>query len=90
MRLIDAHVHLSEQEYEGHIDELIEDAKNAGVVALVTNATNLKTCQNDIALAEKYPNIVYPALGIHRGMSTPSAKTKFKRPSILSWHIKTA
>ncbi len=65
MRLIDAHVHLSEQEYEGHIDELIADAKNAGVVALVTNSTNLKTCQNDISLAEKYPPIVYPALGIH-------------------------
>jgi len=65
MRLIDAHVHLSEQEYEGHIDELIADAKNAGVVALVTNSTNLKTCQNDISLAEKYPTIVYPALGIH-------------------------
>jgi TatD DNase family protein len=65
MRLIDAHVHLSEAEYTGHIDELIADAKNAGVLALMTNSTNLKSCQNDIALAEKYPDLVYPALGIH-------------------------
>jgi Mg-dependent DNase len=65
MRLIDAHTHLSDPEYTGHIDELIEDAKSAGVVALMTNATNLKTSVNDIALAEKYPNLVYPALGIH-------------------------
>lgn len=65
MRLIDAHTHLSEQEYSGHIDKLVMDAKNSGVVALMSNATNLKTCKNDIALSEKYPHLVYPALGIH-------------------------
>ena len=65
MKLIDAHVHLSDAEYSGHIDELIADAKNAGVTALVTNSMDLKTCQNDIKLAQKYPNLVYPALGIH-------------------------
>ena len=65
MKLIDAHVHLSDAEYTGHIEELIADAKSAGVAALVTNSMDLKTCQNDIKLAEKYPNLVYPALGIH-------------------------
>jgi TatD DNase family protein len=65
MKLIDAHVHLSDTEYTGHIDELIADAKNTSVKALVTNSMDLKTCQNDIKLAEKYPNFVYPALGIH-------------------------
>jgi len=65
MKLIDAHVHLSDAEYAGHIDELIADAKHSGVVALVTNSMDLKTCQNDIRLSEKYPNLVYPALGIH-------------------------
>ena len=65
MKLIDAHVHLSDAEYAGHIDELIADAKNAGVTALVTNSMDLKTCQSDLKLAEKYPGLVYPALGIH-------------------------
>ena len=65
MKLIDAHVHLSDTEYAGHIDELIADAKNAGVTALVTNSMDFKTCQNDVALAQKYPNLVYAALGIH-------------------------
>jgi TatD DNase family protein len=65
MKLIDAHVHLSDVEYTGHIEELIADAKNAGVIALVTNSMDLKTCQNDLKLAEKYPNFVYPALGVH-------------------------
>lgn len=65
MQLIDAHVHLSDAEYTGHIEELIADAKNAGIKALVTNSMDLKTCQNDIKLAQQYPNLVYPALGIH-------------------------
>ena len=65
MKLIDAHVHLSDAEYAGHIDELIADAKNAGVAALVTNSMDLKTCQSDLKLAEKYSDLVYPALGIH-------------------------
>ena len=65
MKLIDAHVHLSDAEYSGHIDELIADAKTAGVAALMTNSMDLKTCQNDLKLAEKYAGLVYPALGIH-------------------------
>jgi TatD DNase family protein len=65
MKLIDAHVHLSDQEYTVHIDEMIADARNAGISALVTNSMDLRTCQNDIVLAQKYPGLVYPALGIH-------------------------
>jgi len=65
MRLIDAHIHLSDNEYIGHIDELIIDAKNSGVTALVSNSMDLQTCQNDIKLSQTYPEIIYPALGIH-------------------------
>jgi len=65
MKLIDAHIHLSDTEYVGHIADLVGDAKTAGVAALVTNAMDLKTCQNDIKLSQQYPDLVYPALGIH-------------------------
>jgi len=65
MKLIDAHVHLSDAEYAGRIDELVVDAKNAGVTALVSNSMDLKTCQNDVKLSQEYPNLVYAALGIH-------------------------
>ena len=65
MKLVDAHVHLSDTEYTCHIDDLIADANKANVIALVTNSMDLKTCQNDIKLSEKYPNLIYPALGIH-------------------------
>ena len=65
MKLIDAHIHLSDSEYHGHIDELMTDAKNADVKALVTNSMDLKTCQSDIELTKKFPGLVYTALGIH-------------------------
>ncbi|MGA2386474.1 MAG: TatD family hydrolase [Candidatus Bathyarchaeia archaeon] len=65
MKLVDAHVHLSDAQYAGHIEELVADAKNASVTALITNAMDLKTCKSDLALAEKYSGLVYPALGIH-------------------------
>ncbi len=65
MKLIDAHIHLSDAEYSGHIDELIADAKNSGVKALVTNSMDLRTCQSDIKISQTYPDLVYPALGIH-------------------------
>lgn len=65
MKLTDAHIHLSDAEYMGHLEEVLADAKSAGMAALVTNSMDLKTCQNDVKLAEQYPNLVYPALGIH-------------------------
>ena len=65
MKLVDAHVHLSDAQYAGRVEELVADAKNAGVTALMTNSMDLKTCKSDLALAEKYSGLVYPALGIH-------------------------
>lgn len=65
MRLTDAHVHLSDTGYAGHVEELIADAKNADVAAMVTNSMDLKTCRSDLNLAEKYQGLVYAALGIH-------------------------
>ena len=65
MILVDAHIHLSDIGYSGHIEELIADARNAGVSALVTNSLDLKTCKSDLELANQYNGLVYPALGIH-------------------------
>lgn len=65
MKLIDAHVHLTDPEYAGHTDELIADARTAGIVALVSNSMDLQTSQQSLQLAEKYPDLVHAALGIH-------------------------
>ncbi|MCL2134588.1 MAG: TatD family hydrolase [Candidatus Bathyarchaeota archaeon] len=65
MKLVDAHIHLSDPEYNGHLTQIITNAKTVGMSALVTNSVDLKTCQNDINIAKQYPDLIYPALGIH-------------------------
>jgi TatD DNase family protein len=44
---------------------VIADAKNSGVNALVSNATDLGTSVASLELGERNPNLVYTALGIH-------------------------
>jgi TatD DNase family protein len=65
MKFVDAHVHLSDEEYAGHIDGIIAEAKASNVIALVSNSMDLKTSVRSLKLAEQYPKMVYAALGIH-------------------------
>jgi TatD DNase family protein len=65
MKLIDAHIHLSDKEYSKCADELVAEAKNSNVVALVSNSVDLETSIGSLKLAERHPSTVYPALGIH-------------------------
>jgi TatD DNase family protein len=65
MKFVDAHIHLSDEEYANCIDEVIAEAKNANVVAMVSSSMDLKTCQGNLKLTEQYPNLVYAALGVH-------------------------
>ena len=65
MKFVDVHIHLSEDEYYDFVDELVTEATNSNVVALVSNSTDLETSVNNLGIAQKYPSKVYPALGIH-------------------------
>ena len=65
MKLIDAHIHLSDAEYDKITDDLVAEAKSADVVALVSNSMDLETSIGSLKLAEKHPLTVYAALGIH-------------------------
>ena len=63
-RFVDAHLHLSDEEYAGSIDEIIKEARMANVVALVSNSVDLETSIKSLELAGKYASLVYAALGI--------------------------
>jgi TatD DNase family protein len=65
MKFVDAHIHLSDEEYSGCIEEIIAEAKDSNVVALVSNAMNFETSIRSLKLADQYPGMVYTALGIH-------------------------
>jgi TatD DNase family protein len=65
MKLVDAHVHLSDKEYNGQADVLVADAKAADVIALVTNAMDYESSIGALKLRGKNPELIYVALGIH-------------------------
>ncbi|MDI6805073.1 MAG: TatD family hydrolase, partial [Candidatus Bathyarchaeia archaeon] len=65
MKFVDSHIHLSDEEYSEHIDDVITDAKRSDVVALVSNSMSLETSIRSLKLAEEYSGTVYAALGIH-------------------------
>ena len=65
MKFVDAHIHLSDEEYSDCIEEIIAEAKDSNVVALVSNSMNLETSIRSLKLVEQYPGMVYAALGIH-------------------------
>lgn len=65
MKCIDAHIHLSDPEYANCVDEVVAEARNANVVAMVSNSVDLKTCMENLKLADRYKGLVYVALGIH-------------------------
>jgi len=65
MKFVDAHIHLSDEEYSKYIDEVIAEARSSNVVALVSNSMDLETSIRSLKLAEQYSGMVYAALGIH-------------------------
>ncbi len=65
MRFVDAHIHLSDKEYNGKVETIIEDARKSNVIALVSNSMNYESSMLSLRLAEQNQGLVYAALGIH-------------------------
>jgi TatD DNase family protein len=65
MKFVDAHVHLADKAYVQNLEEIIDEARGLGVVALVANSTDLETSKRSIKLAQEHPDHVYVTVGIH-------------------------
>jgi len=65
LRFVDAHIHLADSNYAQNIGEIVQEAKQSNVFALVANAMDLKSSHRNLKLADEYPDLVYAALGIH-------------------------
>ena len=64
MQLIDAHCHLEAQVFEGRLGPVLEEARQAGVSALITAATRPGEWPVSKAIAAQYPQVAF-AWGIH-------------------------
>jgi TatD DNase family protein len=65
MRFVDAHIHLADNRYAQNIEEVVADAKQSNVFAIVANSMDLESSCQSLQLAEEHPDHVYAALGIH-------------------------
>ncbi|REJ78605.1 MAG: TatD family deoxyribonuclease [Acidobacteria bacterium] len=67
MRLVDSHCHIDGPKFEEDLDQVIERAKNAGVVAMLnvgTGSPEHDSFERTLELAEKY-DCIFGSAGIH-------------------------
>ncbi len=64
MKLIDSHVHLDDAVFDPDRDAVVQRARDAGVIAMITVGTTLASSRAAVALAERYPE-VYAAVAVH-------------------------
>jgi TatD DNase family protein len=61
-KLIDTHAHLDELK---NLDLMLEEAKKAGIIAIVAVGSNHQSNIKTLEIAQKHSRFVYPALGLH-------------------------
>ncbi len=64
MTLFDTHAHYDDEQFDGDRDALLSQMPENGVGLIVNAASNLKSSETALALADKYP-FVYAAAGVH-------------------------
>lgn len=64
MILFDTHAHLNDTGYNNDRDEMIQRARQAGVVHIVNVGFNLASSRESLKLADTY-DLIYAAVGIH-------------------------
>ncbi|XP_065257039.1 putative deoxyribonuclease TATDN3 isoform X1 [Emys orbicularis] len=68
---VDCHCHLAAPDFEGDIEDVLEEAKKAKVLALVAVAEHSGEFEKIIQLSERYPGFVLPCLGVHPVQGIP-------------------
>jgi TatD DNase family protein len=65
MEFIDTHAHLYAEEFENDRHEMLQRAISGGVTKVILPAIDHKYHQAMISMAEKYPGILFPLMGLH-------------------------
>lgn len=65
MQLIDSHAHIQSDLFGDAIDAVVKRSKEADIVAIVNIGTSLRESQECLDLAEKYPDYLFPTVGLH-------------------------
>lgn len=64
IKLFDSHAHLSLQDYEEDLEEVLQRASSNNVAYIVNNADSLESFEEVLKSKSKYPSLILIALGI--------------------------
>jgi len=59
MDFIDVHCHLDSSEFDNDLDSVLNNAKNLGVIKIISSALNIDSINKTFKIIERYPNFVY-------------------------------
>uniref|UniRef100_A0A8C7ZAE5 TatD DNase domain containing 3 n=1 Tax=Oryzias sinensis TaxID=183150 RepID=A0A8C7ZAE5_9TELE len=62
---VDCHCHISARDFDEDIEEVIENAKKAGLLAVLAVAEHVGEFDKIIGLSQRFPGFIFPALGVH-------------------------
>ncbi len=65
INLIDTHCHLNDPAFSNTLPEVIGRAKAAGVCAFIVPAYDMGSLERTAEIAQRYPDAVFPAYGLH-------------------------
>nr|XP_006009281.1 PREDICTED: putative deoxyribonuclease TATDN3 [Latimeria chalumnae] len=68
---VDCHCHLSARDFQEDVEEVIEQAKQSGVAAIVAVAEYSEEFERIIELSNRYHGFVMPCLGVHPVQGLP-------------------
>ncbi|XP_038617160.1 putative deoxyribonuclease TATDN3 isoform X2 [Tachyglossus aculeatus] len=63
--LVDCHCHLAAQDFDLDLEDVLEKAKKANVLALVAVAEHSGEFEKIMQLSERYKGFIFPCLGVH-------------------------
>jgi len=72
--MIDTHSHLNFPNYQKNLSEVIRRAKQKGVEKIICVSSNIADSRKALVIAQKYPDQVYAAVGIHPHQTDPENK----------------
>ncbi|MCL1944741.1 MAG: TatD family hydrolase [Firmicutes bacterium] len=63
--MIDTHAHLQDDDFSQDRDNIISSFRDNGVQSVICIGTNEDSSNAAIAIANKYPKLLYPTVGLH-------------------------
>ncbi|XP_028294175.1 putative deoxyribonuclease TATDN3 isoform X1 [Gouania willdenowi] len=62
---VDCHCHISAKDFDKDVDEVIENSKKAGLLAVLAVAEHVGEFEKIVLLSKRYPGFIFPCLGVH-------------------------